>query len=341
MDEDGQVEVCLEKVASYRYLGIEVASTMHRTSVLKAAKCLKTARRYQAAIRHFSNRGPDRVDMAVACWANIAVPGITYGLESVVLSDKTLDGLQRIQCQVAKKAMGLHASCNNAAAELLVGFKPVKETIYNMQLCFYARVLGMEEERYAYQAMMEHMEGGWSSPYLAYISRVRVELGAVAMPSTPEAVKLTTRAHFQDLLDGRVNADHSLSAVRRGTKLGRVRSTREGEAWRWVNRVMMGATGLRVRKGKQWKQLCFACPTKRLTEQHVLTECSASAEGRRRTGVSSFMNVCKMKGLGRQESFRRYVLGQDVRGREVDLAEYRQRGKMMGVIIKERMEHKV
>jgi hypothetical protein len=71
----------------------------------------------------------------------------------------------------------------------------------------------------------------------------------------------------------------------------------------------------------------------------VLTECLVSSEWRLRTGISSFMNACKLKGMSRKESFRKYVLGQDSQGKEVDMSDYRLRGKMMGVVLSKRMEH--
>ena len=92
---------------------------------------------------------------------------------------------------------------------------------------------------------------------------------------------------------------------------------------------------MRARKGEVWKQLCFSC-NKALTEEHVVTACTAVSEVRRRTGVASFFTMAKMKGLSTSEAFSRFVNGLDSTGRQISLRDYEERGKSLGDIIMER-----
>ena len=334
-DEDGEVATCLEKVATYKYLGIDVFSTMAKTSGFKQSKAIKIARKYQAVILNFSRRGPDIIEMAVVAWRNIAIPSILFGTESILFSDTAIQEVQRVQNQLFKKVLGLSVNTHNSASEVLLSIPCFEELLLNTQLKFYIRVLGMNERRFAYQALHDHMFGGWSSPYYAYITAARMKLGVVRLPGSPKEVQEVTRSFFLDELNERVAAASSLGAIGRITSLSRARHCREGEGWAWISKIRMGATGLRARKGEVWKQLCFSC-NKALTEEHVVTACTAVVNVRRRTGVSSFFAMARMRGLSVSEAFSRFVGGLDSMGRQISLQDYEERGKALGAIIMER-----
>ena len=336
----GEVVNCLAKVAVYKYLGLEMAATMGRTINFKSAKCINMARRYQAVIRNFSRRGPDVMDMVVACWRNVAIPGITYGLESIILSETTCDAIQRIQAQLAKRSLGLPITAHNASAEILLGLPRFQEVVYNMQLKFYIRVLAMDPKRFAYQAMMEHMNGGWASKYLEYLTDVRMKLGAVRLPASPAQVEELTRSYFLADLNRRITSASTLEGMRPVEKLVRARNAREGENWAWITRAKMGACGLRARRGEVFKQLCFSC-SKALTEQHTIGECGVVVRARMSTGIASFFNLCQMRGLSLQEAFRNFVDGLDSRGNEISILDYEERGRSIKTVIEARLSHRV
>ena len=50
-DEKGEVYGSLDKVLSYKYLGVEVFSTMYQVSTAKQKKCVAAAARYHGATR--------------------------------------------------------------------------------------------------------------------------------------------------------------------------------------------------------------------------------------------------------------------------------------------------
>jgi hypothetical protein len=51
------------------------------------------------------------------------------------------------------------------------------------------------------------------------------------------------------------------------------------------------------------------------------------------------MSAWRLKGIGRREAYKKFIHGLDTRGQEVDIVEYYQRGKMMGVVLTKRMEY--
>ena len=334
-DDDGETFTCLEKVARYKYLGVDIFSTMARTSGFKQNKALMVARKYKSVILNFSRRGPDLLDMAVVTWRNIAIPSILYGTESILFSETTIKEIQKIQNQLFKLVLGLPVGAHNSASEVLLGVPCFEEVLLTGQLKYFIRLLGMGEQRYAYQALQEHMFGSWRSPYYSYILEARMKLGGVRLPRSPREVEELTRSYFLEELNERVASATSLSAIRRLSCLSRATHCREGVNWAWISKTKMGATGLRGRKNEVWKQLCFAC-SKPLTEEHTVAECTVVVNVRRSTGVSSFFSMAKWKGLSTSEAFCMFINGQDTSGRMISLREYEERGKAVGAIITER-----
>jgi hypothetical protein len=97
LDENEEVYACLGKVASYKYLGLETFSSLYKTSTAKQLKAVSAARKYRAATRYLSRRGPDVVDVAVCAWRNVALSALLFGVETVVFSESTIKKLEAEQ----------------------------------------------------------------------------------------------------------------------------------------------------------------------------------------------------------------------------------------------------
>ena len=79
VNEKNEVYDSFDKVCHYKYLGIDTHNTMFRTSTAKQLKTVAAARRYRAACRYLSRRGPDVVDVSVCAWRNVAIPALLFG----------------------------------------------------------------------------------------------------------------------------------------------------------------------------------------------------------------------------------------------------------------------
>ena len=99
-DDEGNVVDSLEKVLSYKYLGVDSFNTMRRTSNFKQRKCIITARKYRGATKYLSRRGPDAVSLARCSWTCVAVPALTFGTEFVTFSQATFDSLDTDLTQI-------------------------------------------------------------------------------------------------------------------------------------------------------------------------------------------------------------------------------------------------
>ena len=92
-DEKGEVYSSLDKVLSYKYLGVEVFNTMCRVSTAKQKKCVQAAERYRGATRYLSRQGPDVVDLSVVAWRRQALPAVIFGTENIIFSNTTIEAL--------------------------------------------------------------------------------------------------------------------------------------------------------------------------------------------------------------------------------------------------------
>ena len=128
--------------------------------------------------------GPDIVDLALALWLNIAMPSILYGCDVVLFSQTVIKEIERHQSAVGKFNLGLPPNAPNISTTTILGVKPFKELLYSAQLRYLVRLLKQEACRWSKDAFIDHLEGGWSSPYIKYMGEIRFEL---KLPRWPRA----------------------------------------------------------------------------------------------------------------------------------------------------------
>ena len=90
MDADGSVSLSLKQVIQYKYLGSHVYPSMSKTAREKVKQCVIKARKYKGSCICISHDGPDRVDMILATWSNVALPSILYGCEMIPFCDTAI-----------------------------------------------------------------------------------------------------------------------------------------------------------------------------------------------------------------------------------------------------------
>ena len=333
-NKEGDVITSLEKIICYKYLGIETYNTMYKTGNAKQQKCILASRRYRGACRYLSRQGPDVVDMSVCTWKNVAIPAILYGTETIVFSQATIDKLDREQARWAKETLGLHQTCSNTAPQVLMGTPGFKELIYKRQLKYFMRLQELPATRYASQALVENETGGWRSPYLLNIARIQEDLDLVQLPPSIDLVDEIVSSHCLDDLNVKLASLSSIPIIQTGTCLHRARSAREGKEFTWINRAIMGCTGIQYnREQALWRKVCPE-DGKPARDLHFVSECAGTARVRKQTGMSLFFTSCEMKGLTREESYSNFLKGLDAKGEQVDLVDFIERGKTLETIFK-------
>ena len=333
-DEKGEVYSSLDKVLSYKYLGVEVFNTMYKVTTAKQKKCVAAAERYRGATRYLSRQGPDVVDLSVVAWRRQAVPAITFGTENIIFSDSTFEALERVQAGWAKDTLNLPKSCPGVVAQLLLGAPTMRQMIYTSQLKAFLRLTQLPSTRYAAHALLEHEVGGWKSPYLENIAKIQVDLGILQLPPVKENIDKVVDKLYEQRLKIKVESLTSVPILKEKVTVARARSAREGEDWRWINRAIMGATGIQYDREKGiWNKRCPEDGAIN-TDLHCVSECGTTATIRKATGLSLYFASCSMKGLTPAQAYSNFVLGLDSMGEEVALSDYRERGRTLGAVFK-------
>ena len=140
--------------------------------------------------------------------------------------------MESIQASVAKNILGLPVAAPNVSGQVLLGFKSVKEVIYTAQLKFLLKVLKLCDTRWSKDALLAHLHGGWKSPYIEYIARVRREVGLGSGPLTVRLIHLGVSHHFLNILNEklyrmRLPVGHSVTKLRVWRHVGECERSKE------------------------------------------------------------------------------------------------------------------
>ena len=188
--------------------------------------------------------------------------------------------------------------------------------------------------RYAAHALLEHEVGGWKSPYLENIAKIQVDLGILQLPPAKENIDKVVDKLYEQRLKIKVESLTSVPILKEKVTVARARSAREGEDWRWINRAIIGATGIQYDREKSlWNKKCPEDGAVN-SDLHCVSECGATARIRRATGLSLYFSSCSIKGLSAAKAYSNFVLGLDCKGEEISMADYRERGRTLAAVFK-------
>ena len=329
-DHDGNVVLSLEQVELYKYLGTWSYNTMYKTSVEKQKLCVKTAHKYKSACIHVSRMGPDVVDVVMCNWSNVAIPSILTGCEMIIFCESKIAEIERIQAQIAKFALGLQSTCQNICAQTELGLKPFKQLLYECQLKFYFRALFLHKDRWAHQALMDHLSGAWESPYITYISAIRSKLGMFACVPAPSVMKGLVGDYFLKQTNISVLSLRWISPLKR---LNRCSYVCENEYSKVISEFKLDCASLgdrQPRLGHVRKPFCPVCPMNvPNTGLHLLFSCGSVSGLRIESGVQAFVNQCLLKGFSLIGAYKLFVNGLDASRKVLSRSDYLERGKTM------------
>ena len=330
-DGDGNVELSLRQVVEYSYLGLETSSSILRTTLAKQSKCLKIAKKYKFACLHIGRSGPDVVDMALATWNQIAIPSILFGCDSIIFTESTILGLERVQSEIAKNILGLSVNTVNVAAQTELGILPFRLMLYRCQLKFYFRVLALPDYRWVKKALLDHLSLQWSSPYLKNIISIREK---IQLPFVPPSVRyLGAHLHQWSLSE----TNHLISSLKLpyvGVLQNYVRQpyVYEHPQLATIAQFRLSNAGLGNRYPRfagvlyVRQKLCPLCVGQKLTEAHVIFFCPSVERFRREFELNFFRTVCRTQGFDEDKTFSIYINGHDWNENPVPDTDYASRG---------------
>ena len=336
MDDRDEI-LSLKSVLSYKYLGTETTLLMSSTGSKKQKKCVRTAQRYRYACHYVGRTGPDMIDVVLATWNNIAIPTILSGCEVIPFTEETIEAIESEQVHLAKRLLNLPKSTPNVCVQTELGMKPFRLVLYQHQLSFYLRAMQLPKSRWVSIALEEHLSGGWDSPYMSYIAKIRRRTGLLDMAPTMSFLGKQLESWSLQEVNGRIDRLSCVTILPMKSFLREVYVC-EGEGIGVLAAFRLGSAGLGNRepgKGqlerKSQCQLCYGV----LNEMHVAFTCSMVEDYRKKeTDISFFRNVCRRKNIPVKQAYRRYVTGYDWNGIKVLQGSYAMRGAELKGIVK-------
>ena len=202
--QDEEVVGSLDKVLRFRYLGLECELSPFKTAKAMKDRAIKLSRSYKTACMRIARDGADVTDTAMALWRAVARPSLLYGCEIVPFTEVAIGEIERQQSSLGKFILGLPRTAPNLSAEVLLGLRPVRQILYSTQLKFYLRVQKQDGSRWSKDALLDHLQGKWHSPYIQFIHKIKQEVGMNRGPISLRHVDLVLDYHFLKELNNKI-----------------------------------------------------------------------------------------------------------------------------------------
>ena len=110
--DDAQV-IELEKVLSFKYLGIPLNVSSHCLFRDFNNTVKQKAKTYMHSVLSLSREGPDRCELARTLWLNCALPSILYGCEIIPITQDTIKEVEKCQSKIGKFMLQVPRSTAN------------------------------------------------------------------------------------------------------------------------------------------------------------------------------------------------------------------------------------
>ena len=130
----------IERVTSYKYLGVHQFITPARTSSAKGLTMVSRANSYKDVILRTNKNEVDKISSSSALWCNVALPAILYGIDVVPITESVIQQLEVIQTKLGKSILAVPYSSANAIVYIELGWKPIRLQIEVAKLRFLRRV---------------------------------------------------------------------------------------------------------------------------------------------------------------------------------------------------------
>ena len=231
--DDDELLGCLEKVLEFRYLGVQTSLLPSRAAKSMRHRAVSISNQYKGACMSIAKDGPDIVDLATCLWHNIALPSLLYGCESTPFTAQSIDEISRHQSSIGKFALGLPTCSPNVSSEVLLGLKPFKQHLYAAQLKFYVRLSNQSDSRWSKDALLDHVLGGWDSPYIKFLGEIKREIGMLKWPSSARQVDIILDHHFLSATNREIDRLDlpALSPVAKRARMEHVNESHESQVY--------------------------------------------------------------------------------------------------------------
>ena len=338
LEEDGSTSFSLKKVLEYKYLGVQTFQTYFKTTQNWLKRSVTLANRYKWACMKLSKTGPDSVLLGQIAWLAVASPSIRFGCETIPFADCHIQSIERYQSQMFKNLLHLNSSSPNVSTQTEYGVKLFRQQLYVQQLTYYTRLLRMNENRWPFKALMEHLSRPTTSPYFKYIYKIRSEMGFLEAPLTQKLLQSVADDHFLSIVNDKLSK-LELPALGKLSHLAAQPYLCESLGAQYYAKFRLNQVDLGryvVRPGHRYQQetcpLCTNTVPKVNSPFHIVMECPYLKDIRKVTGVTSFINMSCLQGSSPEEAYRDFLCARGLDGKLVGRAECVQRGESLKAI---------
>lgn len=111
-------------------------------------KLVKKANKLKGATCHAANFSYNRYSVGRTIWKSVAVPGLTYSNEVIVVDETTNKHLERTQREVGRRILGGNHFTPNVAIQGEMGWSTMETREAKSKLKFKGRLIYMNNNRY-------------------------------------------------------------------------------------------------------------------------------------------------------------------------------------------------
>ena len=315
----GDSDDTLEESLVAKYLGVNI-KLRGRCILHREKDVVSSARRYAHSIMSLTRAGLDRSRVARILWETCGIPAILYCSEVMSYSIRTTEALEKIQVEIGNFILQVPRSTSRVSTLTEAGLMPMKYRIWLRKARYYWRAINKKQDPILTECLKETMENPDEDEWARDIKEIEEAIET----NIPDLSLKQLREKINDVAIGDV-----LDAKREHSSLQSQPQPREwfklqdhvndSRRSKIINMARSGnlqlGNRMKNKYGNQWKTCPVCCangPDVRLNEAHVILECPATNEERRKAGLVSYIQ--QYPGKASKYIMRRY-LGQDGRGR--------------------------
>ena len=299
--ESGKYED-VERLQDFKYLGILQKYGVNSTMVCNAANKLEKAKLYQRNILRMRRLIPDKIEVYLAMWNNVAIPSIIYGLEAIPFDKTQEDDLEAIQITLGRSILGVRHSTPSLVIYTELGLKPIGLLISERKIRYVQNVLEKDSQTSELVKLLMIQElAEKTSPFYKDLAR-RVE----PINQKPETISSTSVAllkeHTIQEIIHKVNSLKSLAALPIPKAWWRKQEYLKDESWSLaltefrVGNAKLGnrddhLKDLAVSNHQDRIVTCPLCLKGPNNEIHLLVQCTAMVDVRKSLNVSEEISL--------------------------------------------------
>ena len=323
-------------ILAAKYLGVKIMIRGRNMLKQHEEAMMSKAMGYAHTIMNLTRAGLDRAKVATALWETCAIPAILYCVECFGISATTIRELERTQNMVARFVLQVPRSSSAALGWMDAGFRQMGSRIESRRAAYLWTICHKRQDPLL-RSVLEDVRADRLDPVLREWENIEEKIGPVDRFQTKKSLCGTLDHHTREqVLEYKELQSTMQAAPEPGRWFKLQEHVNDSVGSKIICRARAGALELGNRYPNEHGKKHVLCPlcvnlgvNLRLRESHVLLNCPAVSELRRKLGISKYKRDALMGGMRHAQHVLRQFLGDDGAGGE----ELCRRGKKIGKLV--------